>query len=291
MTLTINQFLKLFSLSIFCTALLFSAPVLSLDTDGDDINSAQNADDASATAYDACSDASATEKLASASTLSIEKRLVIANPASNKNQQTFVRFVNPSSESVQVELYGTDDSGVASKSPPISLSLAAGESKQMTAQDLENGNTAKGLASSMCDGAGKWQITARSSKKIEIMGLIRTPDGFLTGLTDVVPVESGSNIVYFANPASTSKQQTFLRIVNNSSSAGKATITAVDNLGVAASGSVSFELAANGSKQMTAQDLENGNSVKGLTGKLGDGTGKWRLTIASSLDISAQSAV
>ena len=79
--------------------------------------------------------------------------------------------------------------------------------------------------------------------------------------------------------------------MNNSASAGTVTITAIDNLGVAASQSVSFELAANGSKQMTAQDLENGNTAKGLTGKLGDGTGKWRLTIASSLDLSAQSLI
>ena len=35
MNLAIIQFIKLFSLSIFCTALLFSAPVLSLDTDRD----------------------------------------------------------------------------------------------------------------------------------------------------------------------------------------------------------------------------------------------------------------
>jgi len=161
----------------------------------------------------------------------------------------------------------------------------------MTAQDLENGNATKGLKTSMCDGDGKWQITARSSKAIEVIGLIRTPDGFLTGLTDAVPVESGSNIVYFANPASTTKQQTFLRIVNNSSDAGTVTITAIDNLGVTAAESVSFELGSNGSKQMTAQDLENGNAAKGLTGKLGDGTGKWRLTIASPLSVSAQSLI
>ena len=49
MNLAINQLLKLFSLGIFCTALLFSAPVLSLDTDGDVdgdvIYNAQDADD------------------------------------------------------------------------------------------------------------------------------------------------------------------------------------------------------------------------------------------------------
>jgi hypothetical protein len=268
-----------------------SSETVDTDLDGVGDNTDVYPNDATASIYDVCRDVSVSAKLASASALPIEKRLVVANPASNKNQQTFVRFVNPSAESVDVELYGIDDSGIASKSPPVSFTLAAGESKQMTAQDLENGNTNKGLASSMCNGAGKWQITARSSKAIQIMGLIRTPDGFLTGLTDVVPVESGSNIVYFANAASNSQQQTFLRIVNNSASAGTVTITAIDNLGVAASQSVSFELAANGSKQMTAQDLENGNTAKGLTGKLGDGTGKWRLTIASSLDLSAQSLI
>jgi hypothetical protein len=45
MNLAINQFLKLFGLSIFCTALLFSAPVLSLDTDGDGSDNAQDAGD------------------------------------------------------------------------------------------------------------------------------------------------------------------------------------------------------------------------------------------------------
>ena len=45
MSLAINQFLKPFSLSIFCTAMFFSAPVLSLDTDGDGIDNVQDADD------------------------------------------------------------------------------------------------------------------------------------------------------------------------------------------------------------------------------------------------------
>ena len=197
-----------------------SSETVDTDLDGVGDNTDVYPNDATASIYDVCRDVSVSAKLASASALPIEKRLVVANPASNKNQQTFVRFVNPSAESVDVELYGIDDSGIASKSPPVSFTLAAGESKQMTAQDLENGNTTKGLASSMCNGAGKWQITARSSKAIQIMGLIRTPDGFLTGLTDVVPVESGSNIVYFANAASNSQQQTFLRVVNNSASAG-----------------------------------------------------------------------
>ena len=261
------------------------------DSDGDGVG--DNADafptDSAKALYD-CSDTSFIPKLASDSALSFEKRLVVANPASNNNQQSFLRFVNPWAEAVQVQLYAIDDGGGAG-GPPISITLSANESKQMTAQDLEKGNSSKGIKTSMCDGAGKWRITVRSSKTIQIMGLIRTPDGFLTGLTDVVPVESGSNIVYFANPASNSQQQTFLRIVNNSNSQGTVTISAIDDLGINAAEKVSFELGPNESKQMTAQDLENGNAAKGLTGKLGDGTGKWRLTIASSLDLATQSLI
>ena len=64
-----------------------------------------------AAAYDICADTSVSGALSSESNLPVRKRLVIANPASNKNQQTFLRFVNPLNESVEVKLYGTDDKG------------------------------------------------------------------------------------------------------------------------------------------------------------------------------------
>ena len=267
-------------------------PTEKTDSDGDGVGDTADdfPNDSTKSAYD-CMDASFIARLSSESTLLFEKRLIAANPASNTNQQTFLRFVNPSTDSVQVELYGIDDNGIASRRPPITFTLTKGESRQMTAQDLENGNPGKGIKGSICNGAGKWQLTARSSKDIQMMGFIRTKNGFLTGLTDIVPVEKGSNIVYFANPASTSQQQTFLRIVNNSPRAGTVVITAIDNLGTAALETVSFDLVANSSKQMTSKDLEDGNIAKGLTGKLRDGTGKWRLSISSSLDLSAQSLI
>ena len=45
MNLAINSLFKLFGLSVFCIALLFSAPVLSLDTDRDGIEDIQDKDD------------------------------------------------------------------------------------------------------------------------------------------------------------------------------------------------------------------------------------------------------
>ena len=214
-----------------------------------------------------------------------EKKLYIANPGSNTNQQTFLRFINNNSTATDVELYAIDDAGTRSKKDPITFTLPAQGAKQMNAQDIENGNANKGITKTLCDGQGKWQLVTRSSNPIEVMGLIRTPDGFLTSLNDAVPEESGSNIIYFANPASNTNQQTFVRVVNTAANSGTVTITGIDDSGAASSGAVSFTLEANEAKQMTIQDLENGNINKGLSGSLGDGTGKWRLTVTSALDL------
>ena len=225
------------------------------------------------------------------SSLLNEKKLYIANPGSNINQQTFLRFINNNSTATEVELYAIDDTGARSKKDPITFTLSAQGAKQMNAQDIENGNANKGITTTLCDGQGKWQLVTRSSNPIEVMGLIRTPDGFLTSLNDVVPEESGSNIIYFANPASNTNQQTFIRVVNTTANSGTVTIAGIDDSGAASAGSVSFTLTPNQAKQMTVQDLENGNLNKGLSGSLGDGTGKWRLTVTSVLDLKVMSLI
>ncbi|MEE2736051.1 MAG: zinc-dependent metalloprotease family protein, partial [Pseudomonadota bacterium] len=220
-----------------------------------------------------------------------EKKLYIANPGSNTNQQTFLRFINNNSSATEVELYAIDDSGTRSKEDPLTFTIPAQGAKQMNAQDIENGNVNKGITTTLCDGQGKWQLVTRSSNPIEVMGLIRTSDGFLTSLNDVVPQESGSNIIYFANPASNTNQQTFIRVVNTTANSGTVTIAGIDDSGAASAGSVSFALTPNQAKQMTVQDLENGNLNKGLSGSLGDGTGKWRLTVTSALDLKVMSLI
>jgi len=224
------------------------------------------------------------------SLLLFESRLYFANPASNVTQQTFLRFINPNDTSTDIELYAIDDAGNRSKRPPISFTLAAQASKQINAQELEAGSISKGLTSNFCDGQGKWQLQIRSSNAIQVMSLIRTPDGFLTSVNDTVLISGDDNLAFFANPASNVNQQTFLRIVNTADVAGTVSISAVDDAGIA-SNTITFELAAFESKQLNAQDLELGNENKGLTGSLGDGTGKWRLNISSVLALEVMSLI
>lgn len=240
---------------------------------------------------DVCDDPDVTPPAAADSSLANEKRIVFANPGSNSNQQTFLRFVNTNASASSVEIYGIDDAGVSSKRDPVSFQMAAQSALQITAQDLESGNTNKGLSSSLCDLSGKWQLVVRSDNPIEVMSLIRTPDGFLTGLSDVAPVEADDNLVFFANPASNTNQQTFIRISNQSNTSGNVSVSGIDDQGQSSPGTLTFTLGANESIQVTAQDLENGNTNKGLSGSLGDGVGKWQLAISSTLDLEVLSLI
>ncbi len=110
------------------------------------------------------------------------------------------------------------------------------------------------------------------------------------GITDTLP--PGCNLlslqyngpvvrVYTFNPAGNTTQQSFLRISDTGPASGPVFITGVDDAGNPGTGQISFTLGAGQSIQLTADDLQNGNTAKGLTGALGIPTGKWRLTVTS----------
>ncbi len=90
-------------------------------------------------------------------------------------------------------------------------------------------------------------------------------------------------IVYTFNPAGNTTQQSFLRVSNTGTTAGLVTVTGRDDAGAAAAGSVSMTLGAGKSIQLTSDDLQNGNTAKGLTGALGAGAGKWILTVTGEI--------
>ena len=80
-------------------------------------------------------------------------------------------------ESVSIE--GVDDQD--GNAGPVTLTLAAGESRALSAFELENG--AQGLTGTLGDGAGKWRslITTRSS--VVRMSLHESATGHLTNIS------------------------------------------------------------------------------------------------------------
>ncbi len=90
-------------------------------------------------------------------------------------------------------------------------------------------------------------------------------------------------VVYTFNPAGNTTQESFLRISNTGGTAGLVTITGRDDAGTAAAGTVSMTLGGGKSIQLTSDDLQNGNTAKGLSGALGAGAGKWILTVTGEI--------
>ncbi|MCZ0943970.1 MAG: hypothetical protein OXJ53_13000, partial [Gammaproteobacteria bacterium] len=80
-------------------------------------------------------------------------------------------------------------------------------------------------------------------------------------------------------------QESVLRLINDGDEAETVRITGIDDAG-GAKGVVTASLPAGEAMRFTAAELEDG-AAPGLSGELGDGTGKWRLRIEAGKDVTA----
>ena len=199
--------------------------------------------------------------------------------ASDPVLQGFVRVVNRSGEAGEVTIEAVDDVGM--RYGPISLALAAHQTTHFNSEDLEYGNTDKGLPHGLGLGEGQWRLELRSSLDFDVLSYMRhRGDGYLTSLHDLTPEVDGAHYAAFFNPASNDRQQSLLRLTNPSNEAAQVEISGLDDRGGSPGTSVALTLAPHSSRMLTATDLESG-SAPGLSGALGDGTGKWRLRVRS----------
>ena len=199
-------------------------------------------------------------------------------------RQGFVRVVNHSDRASDVRIVATDDAGTSPE--PVTLSLDPNETRAFNSQDLEDGNADKGLSGGAGPGTGDWRLELNSDLVIEVGAFVRTADGFLTAVHDVVAVDelTGNYYVPVFNPASNTNQRSRLRLINpDPEQAVDLTITARDDAGAAGQSPVELQLAARSARTLDALELENGG--ENLTGALGDGRGKWRLFVKSDAEI------
>ena len=200
-------------------------------------------------------------------------------------RQGFVRVVNRSGASGTVSVEAHDDGDLAY--PPVTLSLDAGQTRHFNSDDLELGNTAKGLAGSTGSGVGDWRLVLSSDLDIEVLAYIRTADGFLTSMHEVAPLLLGERRVATFNPGSNPNQVSRLRLVNPGAEDAQVTITGIDDAGASPGGPVTVTVPAGASRTLAAADLEAG--ADGFAGALGDGVGKWRLAVTSAQPVIVMS--
>lgn len=224
-----------------------------------------------------------------AAPVSGERRLWMLPPASNTEQQGFIRMTNLEARSGQVTVWGIDDAGVRSPGT-IAFTIPARASQQLNSQDLEHGNPAKGITGSLGDGQGNWRLVVLTDLRMATMGLVRTPDGFLTTIHDTVRESALAWRVPMLNPGLNTNQVSVLRVVNPNNAQAVVVIQGTDDAGHAAPmGQATLTIAANATVELTALELENGAVAKGLVGRLGAGSGKWVLELDATLPLQVMS--
>ena len=199
-------------------------------------------------------------------------------------REGFVRVINHSGGSAEIAIEAIDDAGTAAG--PVVLTLDANETAHFNSKDLEDGNADKGLSGGVGPGEGDWRLVLDSDLDFEVLSYIRTEDGFLTAIHDVVPLIDGTYRVAIFNPGDNPNQVSHLRLINPGGGTAEVTVEGIDDAGDSPGDAVTVDVPAGESVTLTASELESGI---GLEGALGDGFGKWRLSVTSDKPIVAMS--
>ena len=114
-------------------------------------------------------------------------------PASDNEfgREGFVRLINHGNHEGEVCIDAFDDEGAAYG--PLKLSLGGYETVHFNSSDLEAGNPDKGLSGHTGSGQGDWRLMFASELDIEVLAYVRTPDGFLMAMDDVLPATEGTS--------------------------------------------------------------------------------------------------
>ncbi|WP_338516508.1 hypothetical protein [Alteromonas gracilis] len=215
----------------------------------------------------------------STSLIAEEYSIYFVPSSTNDLQQGFLRFTNPNFSTVSVSIVGIDDAGNPGQTT-LSFEVGSLASQQFNSDDLEFGNGSKGLTGFLGIASDNWTLQVTTSGELGVSSYIRTSEGFMTKIGDLVPnTNQTSHIVPMFNPASNVNQVSILRVVNISSDSNDVSILGIDDNGDVTS-SASITLAGNEAVMLTAQDIENGTN--GLSNGIGDGAGKWQLFVTSS---------
>ena len=207
-------------------------------------------------------------------------------PAGTSSEpQGVVRILNGTDESGTVEIYAINDTGT--RSGPATFMLNASAAVQFTATDLQSGNATLGLTGGIGTNVGDARLEIETDLSIVPLAFVRAADGTLSAMHDTVrgaSVGESDGYTYevpIFNPSSDVTQVSRLRLINPGDAAASVTIAGRDDSGAAATGGdVTLMLAAGGAQTLTAQQLEAGDTA--ITGQLGAGTGKWRLTVSAN---------
>ena len=203
----------------------------------------------------------------------------------SKGREGFVRVINRGDQAAEVRIVARDDSRWSYE--PVMFTVPAAGAVQFNSHDLESGSADKGLATGLGAGVGDWRLELSSRQDISVGAYVRTADGFLASMHDVVRETDGGHFVPTFNPARNNRQVSLLRLVNRGSRSASVRVQAVDDRGGSPGDEVLLHVGADSARTLSARVLEAG--LSGLRGGIGRGYGKWRLIVSPSRAVEVMS--
>ena len=210
---------------------------------------------------------------------------LLVPPGATGDPQGTVRILNDAQESATVTIYAIDDAGV--RTGPATLLLDPLVAVELSATELESGDSAKGLSSGLGRLSGEVRLVIDSDVPVVPSTYVRNADGTLSAMNATVleAISPGRDAYHYDvpvfHPASNATQPSRLRLINPGEAPVQVTIAARDDTGAAATGGTAeLTLPAGGARTLSAQQLEAGDPAR-FTGRLGAGVGNWRLSVTS----------
>ena len=214
--------------------------------------------------------------------------------AADSRNQSFARIINRSDGDGTVIVRAKDDSGTVRGI--FRVPIGANQVLHFNSDDMEYGNADKGI-DGVGDGIGDWRLAVRSERTgiksnailqpldLQVLSYMRTNDGFLTALHDLV-YDIGHHQVPLFNPGSNMNQESVLRLISTVDDKTTFIVTTVtvkgtDDRGEEGDRPVTISLNGNEAVMLTARQLEDMG--------LGDGSGKWRLLVSADNPVGVMS--
>ena len=212
-------------------------------------------------------------------------RVPLFPPASATGRVGVARVWNLGAAAGEVLVAAVDDAGV--RAGPVALALEAFAAAEFDSRELEEGGgpLAEGVGAPT---RGSWRLELRAQFGARVHARAVGAGGYATGLLEAAPRSGGAARVSVFNPGSNQVQRSLLRLANDGAEDAMATIGGVDDAG-RAGGAVSVTVPAGEALWLSAAELEEGGD--GFEGSLGDGEGKWRLTVSSAAPLAVMSLV
>ena len=212
-------------------------------------------------------------------------RVPLFPPASATGRVGVARVWNLGAAAGEVLVTAVDDAGV--RAGPVALALEAFAAAEFDSRELEEGGgpLAEGVGAPT---RGSWRLELRAQFGARVHARAVGAGGYATGLLEAAPRSAGAARVSVFNPGSNLAQRSLLRLANDGAEDAMATIEGVDDAG-RAGGTVNVTVPAGEALWLSASELEQGGD--GFEGSLGDGEGKWRLTVSSAAPLTVMSLV